>query len=77
MAARWQCPALRGDLVVQPPEHVKRLEERLGARLLNRTTRNVSLTEAGRVPCCCTDAWSVFSARAIHPPRAKTFYPAS
>src|SRR5258708_6734507 len=29
-------------------QHVKELEERLGARLLNRTTRKVSLTEPGR-----------------------------
>jgi DNA-binding transcriptional LysR family regulator len=35
-------------------QHVKELEERLGARLLNRTTRKVSLTETGRAyyePC--------------------------
>jgi DNA-binding transcriptional LysR family regulator len=30
-------------------KHVSSLEERVGARLLNRTTRSVSLTEAGRV----------------------------
>src|SRR6202011_2845942 len=29
-------------------QHVKELEERLAARLLNRTTRKVSLTETGR-----------------------------
>jgi DNA-binding transcriptional LysR family regulator len=30
-------------------KHVAALEERVGARLLNRTTRSVSMTEAGRV----------------------------
>src|SRR5262245_27641754 len=30
-------------------KHVTAIEERLGARLLDRTTRSVSLTEAGRV----------------------------
>src|SRR5438552_2496186 len=37
---------LSGPVVTK---HVAALEERVGARLLNRTTRTVSLTEAGRV----------------------------
>ena len=34
--------------VTAASKHVQELEERLGARLLNRTTRKVSLTEIGR-----------------------------
>jgi DNA-binding transcriptional LysR family regulator len=34
--------------VTMVSNHVRALEDRLGARLLNRTTRKVSLTEAGR-----------------------------
>jgi DNA-binding transcriptional LysR family regulator len=34
--------------VTAASKHVQNLEERLGARLLNRTTRKVSLTEVGR-----------------------------
>src|SRR5258708_20339124 len=41
-AARLSIPA---SMVSQ---HVKELEERLAARLLNRTTRKVSLSETGR-----------------------------
>ncbi len=40
-----------GELAVSTSyvsRQVRRLEERLGARLLNRTTRNVSLTDLGR-----------------------------
>src|ERR1700744_6380905 len=34
--------------VTMVSNHVQSLEERLGARLLNRTTRSVGLTETGR-----------------------------
>jgi DNA-binding transcriptional LysR family regulator len=39
------------DLALSPPvisKRIKRLEERLGTRLLQRTTRQIMLTEAGR-----------------------------
>ena len=37
-----------GMSVSRVSQHVKELEERLAARLLNRTTRKISLTEVGR-----------------------------
>lgn len=40
--------ALLGISASMVSQHVKDLEERLGVRLLNRTTRKVSLTEVGR-----------------------------
>ncbi len=39
------------ELGLSPPvisKHIKRLEERLGTRLLQRTTRKIALTDAGR-----------------------------
>jgi DNA-binding transcriptional LysR family regulator len=45
---RWTAAARLGISASMVSQHVKELEERLGARLLNRTTRKVSLTETGR-----------------------------
>src|ERR1700739_3782135 len=45
----FACAAARlGISASMVSQHVKELEERLAARLLNRTTRKVSLTETGR-----------------------------
>lgn len=51
-------------------KHIMQLEARLGARLLHRSTREVSLTEAGQAylaPCIATVEQSREAARAIHP----------
>ena len=51
-------------------KHVMQLEERLGARLLYRSTREVSLTDAGQAylaPCVATVEQSREAARAISP----------
>ena len=55
-------------------KHVMQLEERLGARLLYRSTREVSLTDAGQAylaPCVATVEQSREAARAISPAGAE------
>lgn len=48
-AGGFSAAARRMDMsVTMVSNHVQALEDRLGARLLNRTTRKVSLTEVGR-----------------------------
>jgi DNA-binding transcriptional LysR family regulator len=55
-------------------KHVMQLERRLGARLLYRSTREVSLTDAGQaylLPCAATLAQAREAARAISPAGAE------
>ena len=55
-------------------KHVIQLEQRLGARLLYRSTREVSLTDAGQAylgPCTATVEQSREAARAIRPAGAE------
>ena len=44
-------------------KHVMHLEERLSARLLNRTSRHVSLTESGALSTSAA-GWSILSTKA-------------
>ena len=55
-------------------KHIMQLEQRLGARLLYRSTREVSLTDAGQAylgPCVATVEQSRQAARAISPAGAE------
>src|ERR1700709_1986874 len=56
--------------VTMVSNHVQSLEDRLGARLLNRTTRKVSLTEIGKAyyERCIQILSDMDEAGQIHPP---------